>query len=80
MSYILKGEIAKLIPHLSPHVQFRPSALKMAKLFPQLLILVQIRPYTDVALHIGSSSQQSLVVTIALYSLAAMQCIKTNFT
>jgi hypothetical protein len=52
----------------------------MAKLFPQLSILVQFCPYADVVLHVGSSSQQSLVVAIALDSLVAMQCIKTNFT
>jgi hypothetical protein len=50
----------------------------MVKLFPQLLILVQFHSYADVALHFGSSSQQSLVVTIALASLAATQRFKTN--
>jgi hypothetical protein len=77
---IIKGGIAKLIPHLSPQVQFSLSTLKWLKLFPQLSILVQFRPYADVTLHVGSSSQQSQVVTIALASLAATQCIKTNFT
>jgi len=45
----------------------------MAKLFPQLSILVQFRPYADVALYVGGSSQQSLAVLIALASLVRMK-------
>jgi len=62
-----------LIPHLSSQVQFSPSTLKMAKLFPQLSILVQFRPYADVALYVGGSSQQILAVLIALASLVRMK-------
>jgi len=46
LAFIYVG-IAKLNPYLSSQVS--PSTLEIAKLFPQLPILVQFHPYADVA-------------------------------